>query len=947
MPDTLIIARYEFIYHLKRPLSLLLALLIVGEGLYSGYQLGFTRSIVVLPAYSAAHAYQVLSSLGIILTASTALLAGTSISKDWEQRTASYLYCLPISASSFLMGRFSGTLAFVLILALGYPVGFSLLPLISATALGPAPYLALLDGYLFLTTGHIFTLFSVAFSLTVLLRSQAGAYLTLSLSLLILIASITKPNIIATDNILAIFDPFGSAYIQSALLSMPTLEQATELLVWPDGWYINRLLWLAISLALLHRADNVFTLNESIHSSGSKHTATSRIANHFYKVNLLQLYPFIHLKRLSERLGRSSLIGRLTLYEIRELSHQPLIWVICVIIILLTLLLGYILHPNPEFVSLPTTATMTALRQPLGVLMSLFLMLFTGEWLQRERLVGLGLLYDALPQPNWVRLLAKWLALAGLAAWLVGLMGLTCLLIQLTSPLPLRAIEISLYGQDFLVDAWGRQIQLIALTVLFTAWIDQRFWAHAVSVGTLIVLLYGEQSGSIPNRLLFAVLPGSNLYSDLTGYGRWGWLRFLFSAQWTILAILFLGIASLGWSSGLPLTYANWLNRIRTRWSRRYGILFLSNLVLYGMLAFLSYQYDPPINRSIPSSSISGYATKKARYHSRNGRWISVEVDYYHPFQAEKFLQSSLAALRWGEQVMGPYPYMHLRIEEVPRSFRLAIQTEAGLLRLSEQQGWLAKRDIAAFSYIDYIVAREVMGQWWQFMPKNRQKSSSFFTESIPEYLALQAVGKQHGISILSRRLTQLANDYRVERTRLHEWEPTVAMARGQDYVTRCRAGLVFTCLGQVWGDSCVLNSIGYYYQRYARNPVTARHFTTYLASQLPDSLQYLATYLTHRYTFDFHIGRISRQPTDLAVEVFAQKADADGWGHTHQVIFNDWLPIVLLDDEGREQYRQLIRPNPDQSTIRLPLLSGTAEVVVDPLGSWPGNQQRNNRKRF
>ncbi|MCK8494801.1 ABC transporter permease [Spirosoma sp. RP8] len=874
------------------------------------------------------HAYGILASVGIGTVSIATLLAGQSLTKDWDQRTTPYLYSLPVAPGSFLIGGFVGTLIVVLVITLGYPLGIGLLQSTTASS-GPFLWLVLLNGYMALTVGQVFTLVSIAFSLTVLFRSLAGAYFTLTLSLLYLILTVTTGSGTSPDSLFALLDPFGTQLIQQIVAVIPTNEPPSSLLSWPDPWYINRLLWLAVSLALLNKAINTFTFNWADGGAGATFkpalVTTQAIDGKRFVLPVPSRSCFTKLSR----------VGRLALFELKELSRQPLVQAMTLSVILFSFLAGTILQPSENFIGLPTTATMTALRHPMGALISFFLVLMTGEVLHRERNLGLGSIYETLPQPIWVRLVAKLLALSAVAGILVSFVGLVGIVIQVSSQFPLQDIDWSLYGQDLVIDTWVRQIQLIALVMCITAWASHRLLGHALSISLLFLLLYSEQTDAFSPWLLYSVLPGSEAYSDLTGYGNMNWLRMLFSGQWTVLAIFFVGLSTLRWSSGISSSATKNQRSFRYWLERRFLVMLISCLVAFILFVAASARYHSYIE-TLPPVPIR-YMNKTVRYQSVDGRRITVMLRYVHSYQASKFLQSSVAALRRGEQLLGSYPHDQLLVEETPNNQLPPIQSSAGYIRLSEQQGWTAHRDSTRLDYIDYLLTREILGQWWHHLPLGKEASQSFFTQSIPEYMALQAVKEQYGLERFGERLAQRAKAYAKDLAEEKQWEPTLMEATGQPYVSRYRAALVFASIGQVWGDSSLQRCIDQFYFHHKRNrqALLPIHFTNYLADRLPDSLGYLTDYLKQRYQFRFAIGRISRQPADLAVDVSAQKIQCDGWGHQRSIAPNDWVPIVLRDAQGRQLYRTLIRPSSDQPPFRLPLIEGSTEVVIDPLGAW------------
>ncbi len=968
------VARFELRYHLRRPATWLFAALMIGQGVWYSWQLAQQYANDQLFVNSAANAYLVLASMGVGLAVVAVLLAGQSLTKDLDHRTAPYLYAMPISDQSFFVGRFLGTFLTVLGLAVFYLLGIAAMPLLGNLArnpgqigprlAGPVPVLALVQGFLELTVLQVFTVVSVAFSLTVLFRSIRGAYLMLFLMVLyFLLAGTPQSDGSPPNDLLLLLDPFGVGMVRDAVLEMLPADQNAGPLPFPDMLFINRLLWLALSLGLLREAEKRF----SFAGFGTPKSESARFL----------LFRFLSFrreeesalpgemdsssrrndkKRVDDKKRASSLIPanrilRLTRLEFRELTRQTLFRVVVGLLALLTVLFATVFNQNPDFPELLTTARITAIRHPLGLFTGLFLLIFTGELIHRERTVGLWAIMDALPRSVSVRLLPKLLALAGGAALLTGVLFGVGLAVQLASGFPVADIDWSLYALDFVVDGWWPMCQFVALGAVVSVLLNNRIAGHLVSVALLVALWTVNQAVTNNSVWLFGFLPGSKAYSDLIGYGAAGALWPGVSLAWWGVAGLFVILALLGWQRGVPATVAQRVQEAKRRFSGRYA---LAGGVLGAMLlAGIGWKQQIALNNTelnLPPEPIS-YQTKTTVFQSADGRAVPVSVVYHHDYQADKFLSATVAALQTGERLFGPYPFQKLRVVEIPQTPGALVTAKPGQIMLPETEGWTANPNQPDdLDYLDYLATREVMNQWLVHGLKPASgPGAGFLKTSLAEYLALQTVSARYGPDRLRQRLAQRADRYTKGRAQCNGPEPTLLQAETQTFVARDRAALVLTSIGQIWGDSALSRCIGQFYRiAVGASPwSTAIDFDAHLSGQLPDSLRYLTGYLTHRYRFGFHIGRISRQPSDIGVAIYPEKTDDDALGNRTDVLPNDLVPVVLLDGNGHEVYRTLVRPDPMQPGFRLPLVPGAQEAAVDPLGAWVGATSRDKRKVF
>ena len=951
------VARFELRYHLRRPATRLFAALMVAQGVWYSSQVAQAYANDRLFINSAANAYLVLASVGVGLAVVAVLLAGQSLTKDLDHRTAPYLYAMPVSDQSFFIGRFLGTFLTVLALAVFYLIGIAAMPLVVAGGVGetgvssghagPVPVLALVQGFVELTVLQVFTLVSVAFSLTVLFGSIRGAYLTLFLVVLyFLLAGTGQSDGSPPNDLLLLLDPFGVGMVRDAVLEMLPADKNAGPLPLPDMLFINRLLWLALSLGLLREAERRF----SFAGFGAPKVGVLGSSFSFF------LFPRSAVPRSvfsqTEEIKIEELIRilRLTRLAFRELTRQTLFRVVAGLLALLTVLFTTVFSQNPDFPAWPTTATITAVRHPLGLFAGLFLLIFTGELIHRERTVGLWAILDALPRSAAVRLLPKLLALAGGAAVLMLVLFCAGLAVQVASGFPVADIDWRLYAIDLVVDGWWPMVQFVALGAMVSVLLNNRIAGHLVSVSLFVALWVVNQGVAGNAGWLFGFLPGNRSYSDLVGYGAAGALWPGVSLVWWGVAGLLVVLALLGWQRGVPATVTHRFQEAKRRFSGRYALAggVLGALILTG----IAWKQQSALNvtESIPTPETVSLQTNTTVFRSASGQTIPVSVVYHHRYQASAFLSATVAALQTGEKLFGPYPFPALRVQEIPQTTGAVVASEPGRISLPETEGWTANPNQPdELDYLDYLATREVLNQWLVHGLKPADgPGAGFLKTSLAEYLALQTVQARYGPDRLRQRLARCSDRYTKGRAQFYGPELTLLQAENQAFVSRDRAALVLTSIGQVWGDSVLSRCIGQFY-RVARQKSTARDFQHHLNRQLPDSLRYLADYLTHRYRFGFHIGRISRQPSDIALEIYPEKTDDDAPGNRTDVLPNDLVPVVLLDGNGHEVYRTLVRPasGPLQPAFRLPLVPGAQEAVVDPLGAWVGATSRDRRKMF
>jgi len=171
--------RFEFQYQFARPVTWLYVALIFGQGIWYGLGAYSQFGSRLLWVNSAANAYLVLASPGLILTVVACFLAGQSLTKDLDYKVADYTYATPIADRDYFLGKLLGTLLTVFMLALAYPLGTLAVPLLAEGITGPVPVGQLLNGFFTLLIQNLFVIVCIAFSATVFTRRMTGAYVVM------------------------------------------------------------------------------------------------------------------------------------------------------------------------------------------------------------------------------------------------------------------------------------------------------------------------------------------------------------------------------------------------------------------------------------------------------------------------------------------------------------------------------------------------------------------------------------------------------------------------------------------------------------------------------------------------------------------------------------------------------------------------------------------------
>ncbi len=215
---------------------------------------------------------------------------------------------------------------------------------------------------------------------------------------------------------------------------------------------------------------------------------------------------------------------------------------------------------------LPLTYTITYARIPMTVMLGIVMIVLAVEFLFRERAFGVWQIIDAMPAPNWLFPVSKFITQALVAFTLMAMAMLTGLAAQLVAGF--TDIDWLLYIEDLFGPrvGWLTLLELIALAFFFGSVFASRFKGHILAVSfflsTLIILDLDllEQI-----RFAYPIVPGSLDYSGMIGYGIFEKAMPWYAVAWASLAALLFITAVLFWTRGVERPFKERLRAARKR----------------------------------------------------------------------------------------------------------------------------------------------------------------------------------------------------------------------------------------------------------------------------------------------------------------------------------------------------------------------------------------------
>jgi hypothetical protein len=357
------------------------------------------------------------------------------------------------------------------------------------------------------------------------------------------------------------------------------MEQDTRLVTLSGILLMNRLLWLGFSGLMLILGLH-FTQKPWSVKTRAKEEAPPITPAHArtHQPIPLDLSPWNTLR----------LLGRQLLFESKAAFKN--IYFISLALGGFVLILTTAQHMSEVFGTTTWPVTYDILESTVTtfiLFLNAILIFYSGELLWRERQSHMHQILDALPQPAWLPLLGKFLALQLIILSLLALCGLTSMGIQLAHGY--TKFEIDQVAKTLLLITYPRYLILSSFFFAIHVLVDNKYLGHTVCAAFLLAhlilpLLDFSQALYLPGSVA-----GSIDYSDMNGYGPFMPRLRALQLYWGLGGLLTLIAAYLFWPYGTDSALSLRRRLARQRFTR--PLVGLTSLVVLAFAAQGSYIY--------------------------------------------------------------------------------------------------------------------------------------------------------------------------------------------------------------------------------------------------------------------------------------------------------------------------------------------------------------------
>jgi ABC-2 type transport system permease protein len=507
----------------------------------------------------------------------TSAVMGVAVLRDFEFNTEALMFSTPIKKFDYLFGRFFGSFLVLILIFSAMIVSFSIgefLPSRDATKLLPYSLWHYIQPFLILVLPNLFFTGAFFFAGGALTRKSVIIY---TQGIVLFVFYSIAQNLmgdIENREMGALLDPFGirtfayvTRYWTPAQKNMMTVPLEGVL-------FYNRLIWTGVGVLVLSITYFGFSFNV-VRSGFFKKKAIVEDKQPKIKPELVAI-PLVtqHLNTwtvVQQTLKNAWFYAKMSIRELPFLT---------IVIAGICLLISSLINAQETFgvKSIPNTASVLDSLGSFEPFLYALALTYAGELLWKERVVKFNLINDAMPVPDFVGILSKFLAMIIIYAGIFAVLILVGISVQAMKGY--TNFQLPIYIEHFYV---GKMVTMILYTMLFffiQVLVNDKFVGIAISILFLIVQMVWSYLGFEHNMITF----GSGdlgTFSDMNLYGH-----FVNSFSW--LSIYWLGFAMIIFAIATTLSVRGTEELLKTRWfmSRH---RFTKPIATFSILALITF----------------------------------------------------------------------------------------------------------------------------------------------------------------------------------------------------------------------------------------------------------------------------------------------------------------------------------------------------------------------
>ncbi|MEK6376011.1 MAG: ABC transporter permease subunit [Acidobacteriota bacterium] len=557
------IFRFEVRYHLKQLVFyvclIIFFLLTFGAVTSDSVQIGGSIGNVNRNAPFVIMQFLLVMSVFSVFT-TTAFVSNAAL-RDFDLGTDALFFSSPMRKRQYLIGRFAGSFVVSLLIYLGVVGGImigSFMPWLDKERIGAFTATPYLYSLVVLIAPTVLLVSAIFFAVAALTRSTMATYAS-AIALLVgyAVANAIVGRSLENEKLASLFDPFALSTFGLATRYWTVFEKNSQVLPLEGVFLWNRLIWVAVSLAIFG-----FALWRFRFETGRKRRGTPASS---------PAGPAAPRRRDEETRERDALVpagvdagaphttSRLTqlLSTARLELKTALLSVPFIVILLLGIVntVGGAAFADSLFDTkiYPVTGRMLQVIDSNFLLFALIIVTFyAGEIVWRERQQKTSEVVDATPVPSSALWFGKLLALYLIVVVLLTTAMLSTIAVQTAKGF--HDYQLALYVKGLFLEVGLAMLMIATLAFVLQVVTNNKY------VGFLLMLLYFVSLAVLPamhfehNLYRFANTPPSP-HSDMNGFGHFVPPLVWFNLYWTIFCGLLLLAGHLLWVRGTESSF--------------------------------------------------------------------------------------------------------------------------------------------------------------------------------------------------------------------------------------------------------------------------------------------------------------------------------------------------------------------------------------------------------
>jgi ABC-2 type transport system permease protein len=480
----------------------------------------------------------------------SAALFGDAATRDVAVGMDPLLFTTRLRTAEFLGGRFLAALAINAIALVALPIGHAIAtasPLVGTAGLGPYRVAAYVQPLLLFLVPNLVLVGAILFAIGALARHVVPVFLG---AIGIFIGYLSAANYwqsIHDPVVSALGDPLGINALLAMTRFRTPVEQNARLIGFPTMLVWNRVLWLAVGatvLVLLHR-----TFRFARADGGSRRRRGARAV-----VDVpLERHSPVAVRRVAGVFGlRTRLLQ--TLAVARRSFGDVLAGVAFRVVLLgavgAVLLMGWnVTETVFETSTWPVTHLLagTVISQRISFVPWVVIVLYAGELVWKDREVGAAEIGDAVPVPEGIALLGRFLALVAMIAAVLLAFVVGGVLMQALHGY--YRFELGLYARIVFGLDFAEYVLLAAFVMTVHVLVNHKYLGHIIGLSAAVCIKIAPRLGLQHHLLAYNTDPGWK-YSDMNGFGPFIGPFVWFKLYWAAWALLLGVLAVLFWVRG-------------------------------------------------------------------------------------------------------------------------------------------------------------------------------------------------------------------------------------------------------------------------------------------------------------------------------------------------------------------------------------------------------------